>query len=113
MKIIKEITNKCFDLNTLACKISPATTIGELNHIRKEIESLRVMSRGLRIDMTPVDMVEMTMNSKLFDAMYYSEPNTNDAVRFIDGVPVVSMGKSGKPSNNCDSGIVIKYRMAE
>lgn len=111
MKIIKEITNKCFELNALACKISPATTIAELNHIRKEIESLRVMSRGLRIDMTPVDMVEMTMNSKLFDAMYCVEPTR--AVRIIDGVPVVSMGKSGKPSNNFASGIVIKYRMAE
>ena len=111
MKIIKEITDRCFDLNALANKISPATTIAELNHIRQEITSLRVMSRGFRIDETPVDMVEMTMNSKLFLAMYCVEPTR--AVRIINGVPVVSMGKSSKPVHDSGSGIVIKYRMAE
>ena len=111
MKIIKEITDKCFELNALACEISPATTIAELNHIRKEIESLRVMSRGFRIDETPVDMVEMTMNSKLFLAMYCVEPTR--AVRIINGVPVVSMGKSRKPVHDSGSVIVVKYRMAK
>ena len=112
MKIIKEITDRCFDLNALACKISPATTIAELNHIRQEITSLRVMSRGFRIDETPVDMVEMTMNSKLFLAMYCAKQDS--AVRIIDGVPVFSsLGKSSKPAHDSGSGIVIKYRMAE
>lgn len=101
MKIIKEITDKCFKLNGLASKISPDTTIGELNYLRREIESLRVMARGLRIDQTPVDMVEMTMNSKLHDAMYCVE----------EAIPFVTMQKSDTPLVFVPSDI--KWRMAE
>lgn len=103
MKIIKEITDKCFKLNALASKISPDTTIGELNYLRREIESLRVMTRGLRIDQTPVDMVEMTLNSKLHTAMYHAKDESN--------IPFVTMQKFDTPLVFEPSDI--KWRMAE
>lgn len=103
MKIIKEITDKCFKLNALASKISPDTTIGELNYLRREIESLRVMTRGLRIDQTPVDMVEMTLNSKLHTAMYHAKDESN--------IPFVTMQKFDKPL--VYEPFVPKFTMAE
>lgn len=103
MKLIKEITDKCFKLNDIASKISPDTTIGELNYLRREIESLRVMSRGLRIDQTPVDMVEMTMNSKVHDAMYHAANESS--------IPFVSMKKFDTPL--VYEPTVSKYSIAE
>lgn len=110
MTIIKEITDKCFELNSIAAKITIKTTIGELNYIRSKLDSIRVMARGFRMDLTPVDMVEMTLSSKLHDAMYHSPlflPAEEEHC-----IPVVRMRNKGypplvfKPSD-------IKWRMTE
>lgn len=75
MSIIKEITDKCFELNSLASKITPETTVEELNLLRKEIDSLRVMVQGLRVDATAINTAELTFTFKLLQMFQAITPN--------------------------------------